>query len=116
MNYYEKSIIDTIKKYYPIELTVEQDNKKAVFYKKENINQFLGIDIIINDTENFIIYFFKSSYSDDHNKLINDFNENDIAFRIDSLQTLEIILNSNSLESYSNDFEEIDILFPLEDK
>lgn len=38
MNYYEKSIIDTIKKYYPIELEIEQDNKKAIFYKKRKLS------------------------------------------------------------------------------
>lgn len=115
MNYYEKSIIDTIKKYYPIELEIEQDNKKAIFYKKENADQFVGIDTIINDNKNFIIYLFKSSNSNDPSKFINDFNENDIAFIIESLQTLEIILNSNSLESNSNDSDDIDRLFPLDE-
>lgn len=115
MNYYEKSIIDTIKKYYPMELEIEQDNKKAIFYKIENADQFLGIDIIINDNRNFMIYLFKSSNLNDPSKFINDFNENDIAFRIDNLQTLEVILNSNSLESYSNDSDDIDRLFPLDE-
>ena len=54
----------------------------------------------------------------DPSKFINDFNENDIAFRIDNLQTLEVILNYNSLESISNseelEYDEIDKLFPLE--
>lgn len=76
------------------------------------------IDIIINDNRNFMIYLFKSSNLNDPSKFINDFNENDIAFRIDNLQTLEVILNSNSLESISNseefEYDEIDKLFPLE--
>ena len=73
------------------------------------------IDIIINANRNFMIYLFKSSNLNDPSKFINDFNENDIAFIIESLQTLEIILNSNSLESYSNDSDDIDRLFPLDE-
>jgi len=36
MNYYEKSIIDIIKKYYPIELKIEYGKMKGIFLLKIN--------------------------------------------------------------------------------
>lgn len=116
MKYYEKLRIDTIKKYYPIELKIEYSNIEGTFFRKEKENIFLAYSPTNDSETEFMIYLFQSENEKEPLKFIEDFNERDIAFRIDDIKILEIILNANSLEFYSdNDYDDIDILFPLDE-
>ncbi len=117
MKYYEKLRIDSIKKYYPIELQIEYNNIKGTFFRKENENVFLAYEPINDSKTEFIIYFFKSENEKDGNKLIDDFNERDITFRVDDIKILDILLIANSLEYTikDSDYDDIDKLFPLEE-
>ena len=97
MNYDEKIIIATIKRFYPIEVKVEHGKLPLKFYKKENEEHFLAFELIRN-TDMCAIYLFKSENLNDTDKFFSDFN-NDIAFQIEDLETLKIILEANSLIS-----------------
>ena len=97
MNYDEKRVFDLIKNYYPIEVKVEHGKLPLKFYKKENEEHFLAFELIRN-TDMCAIYLFKSENLNDTDKFFSDFN-NDIAFQIEDLETLKIILEANSLIS-----------------
>lgn len=115
MDYKTQSIVNSVKKYYPIEVEyISEYWEKGRFFKKSKENEFLAINYIQN-SEEFIIYLFKSDNFGNVSKFENDFDLGNITFLIDSLQTLEIILNSNSLESSSDDYDDIDKLFPLDE-
>ena len=60
MDYKTKSIVDIVKKYYPIDVEyISEFWKKGRFFKKSNENEFLAINFILN-SDDFIIYLFKS--------------------------------------------------------
>ena len=87
--------------------------------EKKALDEFIGA-VYKKDGE--IKFRFRKDYENlfvpapSYNEFLGGKNYNGvIAFIIESLQTLEIILNSNSLESYSNDSDDIDRLFPLDE-
>ncbi len=96
-NYNQKKIIDTIKRFYPIEIEIPYSNIQGTFFKKESRNQFLAFNFIHNSETEFVIYLFKSEFDKEPVKFIEDFNQRDIAFNIDDFKTLEIILNANDI-------------------
>lgn len=99
MDYKTKSIVDIVKKYYPIDVEyISEFWKKGRFFKKSNENEFLAINYILNSDE-FIIYLFKSDNFGNISKFELDFELGNIMFKVDNLQTLKIILEANSLIS-----------------
>lgn len=97
MDYKTKSIVDIVKKYYPIDVEyISEFWKKGRFFKKSNENEFLAINYILNSDE-FIIYLFKSDNFGNISKFELDFELGNIMFKVDNLQTLEIILNANDI-------------------
>ena len=99
MDYKTKSIVDIVKKYYPIDVEyISEFWEKGRFFKKSNENEFLAINFILN-SDDFIIYLFKSDNFGYILKFENDFELGNIAFKIEDLKTLETILLANSLIS-----------------
>ena len=99
MDYKTKSIVDIVKKYYPIDVEyISEFWEKGRFFKKSNENEFLAINYILNSDE-FIIYLFKSDNFGNISKFELDFELGNIMFKVDNLQTLKIILEANSLIS-----------------
>ena len=99
MDYKTKSIVDIVKKYYPIDVEyISEFWEKGRFFKKSNENEFLAINYQANK-EYFIVYLFKSDHYLNNEKFQYDFDLGSIFFRIDDLQTLKIILEANSLIS-----------------
>lgn len=96
MHYNEKTIINTIKNYYPIEMEIEYKNLPLKFFAKENKQHFLAVEFFKN-SELYAIYLFRSDNIENATEFIEDFNNRDVAFQIGDLKTLETILNANSL-------------------
>ena len=95
MDYKIISIHNVVKKYFPIELDyVSEFWEDRKFFKKKNENEFLSINYTKN-SEDFLIYIFKSDHFGNVSKFEIDFELGSITFTIDDLKTLEIILNSN---------------------
>lgn len=99
MNYNEIAFINIVKKYYPLEIDIEFESKKAKFFRKGN-DKFLAYSIIGNSETNFILYLFRSDNLNNHIDFIKDFNEKEIAFQIDDLKMLDLILDANNNVNY----------------
>ena len=99
MDYKTKSIVDIVKKYYPIDVEyISEYWEKGRFFKKSNENEFLAINFILN-SDDFIIYLFKSDNFGNVSKFEIDFELGNIVFKIEDLKTLKTILMANSLIS-----------------
>ncbi len=96
MNYDEKIIIDTIKRFYPIEVKVQYKDLPIMFLAKENKEHFIAVEFFKN-SELFMIYLFRSENFNNTTELMEDFNSRDIAFQIEDLNVLKDVLNANSL-------------------
>lgn len=94
----KRKLIDIIKKYYPIELEVQYKSLPIKFLVKENKEHFIAVEFF-KISELFVIYLFRSENFNNDTELMEDFNNRDIAFQIEDLNTLNIVLNANNLVS-----------------
>lgn len=100
MNYSKLSIIRTIKEFYQTETDfISPHNSDIKFFRKTKYpNEFLALNFVDNKDDEIVISLFKSdNFNYNKDKFYEDFDANDIPFKVDNINTLNTILNANIL-------------------